>query len=96
VESDVRASVSLARRLPGTSWATRTVASWGWSSARCTGTEPDLPDARAVRRKGFFFAHKRHLVPADAIEEIGETSGVVGLSVERDTLGSFSSSDVKE
>ena len=53
------------------------------------GTEPNLPDALSVRRKGFFFAHRRHLVPAETIEEIDETTGVVGLSVERDALGSF-------
>jgi hypothetical protein len=53
------------------------------------GTEPNLPDALAVRRKGFLFAHKRHLVPAEAIDEIDESTGVVELSVERDTLRSF-------
>jgi hypothetical protein len=53
------------------------------------GTEPDLPDALAVRREGLLFAHKRHLVPAESIEEIDEASGVVELSVERDALGSF-------
>ncbi len=53
------------------------------------GTEPDLPDALSVRRKGLFFAHRRHLVPAETIEEIDQTTGVVELSVERDALGSF-------
>jgi len=53
------------------------------------GTEPDLPDALSVRRKGFLFAHRRHLVPAATIEEIDETAGVVELSVERDALRSF-------
>ena len=53
------------------------------------GTTPDLPDALSVRRKGFFFAHKRHLVPADTIEEIDDATGVVELSVERHALRSF-------
>lgn len=51
------------------------------------GTEPDLPDALAVRRG--FFARRRRLVPAAAIDEIDRSSGVVGLSVERDALRSF-------
>src|SRR5215203_2500410 len=51
------------------------------------GTEPDIPDALSVR-KGFF-ARRRHLVPAAAIELIDGTSGVVGLRVERESLRSF-------
>jgi hypothetical protein len=51
------------------------------------GTAPDVPDALAVR--GGFFAQKRHLVPADAIEEIDGSSGVIGLSVDRDAIRSF-------
>ena len=51
------------------------------------GTQPDLPDALSVRRG--FFGRRRHLVPADAIEQIDGSSGVVGLSVERDALRSF-------
>ena len=51
------------------------------------GTEPDLPDALSVR-KGFF-ARRRRLVPANAIDQIDGTSGVIGLRVERDSLQSF-------
>ena len=51
------------------------------------GTMPDIPDALSVR-KGFF-VRRRRLVPADAIDQIDGTSGVVGLSVERDSLRSF-------
>jgi hypothetical protein len=51
------------------------------------GTEPDLPDALAVRRG--FFARRRRLVPAAAIDQIDGASGVIGLRVERETLRSF-------
>jgi membrane protein YdbS with pleckstrin-like domain len=51
------------------------------------GTEPDIPDALAVR-KGFF-ARRRRVVPATAIEQIDGTSGVIGLRVERESLRSF-------
>lgn len=51
------------------------------------GKEPDLPDALSVRRG--LFGRRRRLVPADAIEQIDGTSGVVGLRVERDSLRSF-------
>jgi hypothetical protein len=51
------------------------------------GTQPDVPDALAVR-KGFF-GRRRRLVPADAIDQIDGTSGVIGLSVEREALRSF-------
>ena len=51
------------------------------------GTEPDIPDALSVR-KGFF-ARRRHVVPAAAIEQIDGTSGVIGLRVERESLRSF-------
>jgi hypothetical protein len=51
------------------------------------GTEPDVPDALAVR-KGFF-ARRRHLVPAAAIDQIDGASGVIGLRVERESLRSF-------
>jgi hypothetical protein len=50
------------------------------------GTQPDVPDALAVR-KGF--VRRRRLVPADAIDQIDRLSGVVGLSVARDSLRSF-------
>jgi hypothetical protein len=51
------------------------------------GTQPDLPDALAVR-KGFF-ARRRSLVPAEAIDQIDGSSCVVGLRVERESLRSF-------
>jgi hypothetical protein len=51
------------------------------------GTEPDLPDALAVRRG--FFARRRRLVPAAAIDQIDGASGVIGLRVERESLHSF-------
>ena len=51
------------------------------------GTEPDLTDALAVRRG--FFARRRRLVPAAAIDQIDGASGVIGLRVERESLRSF-------
>ncbi len=51
------------------------------------GTRPDAPDALAVR-KGFF-ARRRHLVPADAIEQIDGASGVIGLRVDREHIRRF-------
>jgi hypothetical protein len=51
------------------------------------GTEPEVPDALAVR-KGFF-ARRRHLVPVEVVEQIDRLSGVVGLSVGRESLRSF-------
>jgi hypothetical protein len=51
------------------------------------GTKPDIPDALAVR--GGFLFRRRHLVPADAIEQIDGLSGVIGLSVDRDAIRSF-------
>jgi hypothetical protein len=51
------------------------------------GTEPDVPDALAVRSG--FLSRRRRLVPADAIEQIDARSGVVGLSVGRDAVLSF-------
>ena len=51
------------------------------------GTEPDLPDALAVRRG--FFARRRRLVPAAAIDQIDGARGVIGLRVERESLRSF-------
>jgi hypothetical protein len=51
------------------------------------GTEPDLPDALSVRRG--FFARRRRVVPASAIDQIDGASGVIGLLVERESLRSF-------
>ena len=50
------------------------------------GTAPDEPDALAVR-SGMF--SRRRIVPATAIEEIDGASGVIGLSVERDSIRTF-------
>jgi hypothetical protein len=52
------------------------------------GTAPDVPDALAVR-SGFLARRKRRVVPADAIEDIDDASGVIGLRVARDSLKSF-------
>jgi hypothetical protein len=51
------------------------------------GTQPDVPDALAVRTG--WFARKRRLVPADAIDQIDGRSKVIGLSVDRDGLRRF-------
>ena len=51
------------------------------------GTEPEIPDALSVR-KGFF-ARRRQLVPAAVVDQIDRLSGVVGLSVGRESLRSF-------
>jgi hypothetical protein len=51
------------------------------------GTAPDVPDALAVRSG--FLARRRRVVPADAIDEIDDSSRVIELSVERDELQSF-------
>ena len=51
------------------------------------GTAPDVPDALAVRSG--FLARRRRVVPAETIDEIDDAAGVIGLSVERDTLTSF-------
>ena len=52
------------------------------------GTAPDVPDALAVR-SGFLARRKRRVVPADAIEDIDDASGVIGLRVGRESLKSF-------
>jgi hypothetical protein len=51
------------------------------------GTTPDVPDALSVRSG--FLARRRRLVPADAIEEIDGSSGVVGLNVAREAIRAF-------
>jgi hypothetical protein len=51
------------------------------------GTTPDEPDALAVRSG--FFARRRRVVPADAIDQIDGQSRVIGLRVEREGLLSF-------
>jgi membrane protein YdbS with pleckstrin-like domain len=51
------------------------------------GTAPDVPDALSVRSG--FLSRRRKLVPADAIREIDGSSGVVGLSVARESIRAF-------
>jgi hypothetical protein len=51
------------------------------------GTSPDVPDALAVRSG--FLSRRRRLVPADTIEQIDGTSGVIGLTVAREDILSF-------
>jgi len=50
------------------------------------GTEPDMPDALAVRSG---FMRGRRLVPADAIGAIDQTTRVIGLSVVRESIRTF-------
>jgi hypothetical protein len=50
------------------------------------GTAPDAPDALAVR-SGLF--SRRRIVPATVIEEIDGASGVIELSVERESIRTF-------
>ena len=58
----------------------------GHVEAPMYGTQPDVPDALAVR-SGLF--RRRHLVPAESIGAIDETSRVIGLSVERASIRTF-------
>jgi hypothetical protein len=51
------------------------------------GTTPDVPDALAVRSG--FLARRRRVVPADAIDEVDDSSRMIELSVERNQLQSF-------
>ena len=50
------------------------------------GTQPDVPDALAVRSG---FLRGRRLVPAEAIGDIDERSRVIGLSVVRESIRKF-------
>ena len=50
------------------------------------GTAPDEPDALAVR-SGLF--SRRRIVPTTVIEEIDGASGVIELSVERESIRTF-------
>ncbi|HYY64358.1 MAG TPA: hypothetical protein VE688_07080 [Gaiellaceae bacterium] len=52
------------------------------------GTAPDVPDALAVR-SSFLARRRRRVVPADTIRDIDDASGVIGLSVGRDSLKRF-------
>jgi hypothetical protein len=51
------------------------------------GTAPDVPDALAVRSG--WFARKRRLVPAEAIEDIDGGAKVIALRVDREGLRRF-------
>ena len=51
------------------------------------GTAPDTPDALSVRSG--FLAHRRRLVPVEAIDEIDSRTRTIGLSVERESLQAF-------
>ncbi len=51
------------------------------------GTAPDIPDALSVRSG--LFLRRRRLVPADTIDQIDGTSGVIGLRVDRESIRSF-------
>jgi hypothetical protein len=58
----------------------------GHVEAPMYGTQPDVPDALAVRSG---FLRRRHLVPAEAIGAIDEGTRVIGLSVVRDSIPKF-------
>ena len=51
------------------------------------GTAPDAPDALSVRSG--FMARRRRLVPVGTIDQVDGESGVIGLSVERESLHAF-------
>jgi hypothetical protein len=51
------------------------------------GRTPDVPDALSVRSG--FLSLRRRLVPAAAIRQVDPSSGVVGLSVDRETIRFF-------
>ena len=51
------------------------------------GATRDTPDAISVRSG--FLLHRRRLVPAETIQEIDGSSGVVGLNVERESIRAF-------
>jgi hypothetical protein len=51
------------------------------------GRAPDVPDALSVRSG--FLSRRRRLVPAAAIRQVDPSSGVVGLSVDRETIRYF-------
>ena len=50
------------------------------------GTQPDVPDALAVRSG---FLRGRRLVPAEVIGEIDQGTRVIGLSVVRESIAKF-------
>ena len=50
------------------------------------GSQPDFPDALAVRSG---FLRRRRLVPAEAIRAVDGRSGVIGLRLVRESIQSF-------
>jgi hypothetical protein len=52
------------------------------------GTSADVPDALTIRTG--FIARRRHVIPAESIEQIDGTSRVVGLRFERGSLLRYS------
>ena len=51
------------------------------------GTSPEEPDALSVRSG--WLARRRCLVPAESIEQIDDSSRVIGLRVEREAIRTF-------
>jgi hypothetical protein len=51
------------------------------------GTSPEEPDALSVRSG--WLARRRRLVPAESIEQIDDSSRVIGLRVERESIRTF-------
>ena len=51
------------------------------------GTSPETPDALSVRSG--FLARRRHLVPAESIEQIDDGTRVIGLRIDRDAIHTF-------
>lgn len=51
------------------------------------GRAPDMPDALSVRSG--FLSRRRRLVPAEAIQQIDDQSGVIGLRVLRESIRKF-------
>ncbi|MBA2383473.1 MAG: hypothetical protein H0V68_02260 [Actinobacteria bacterium] len=58
----------------------------GHVEAPMYGTQPDVPDALAVRSG---LLRRRRLVPADVIGAIDERTRVIGLSVVRESIRKF-------
>ena len=51
------------------------------------GTAPDVPDALSVR--GGFLSRRRHLVPAETIDEVDGLTNVIKLRVGSDAIRAF-------
>jgi hypothetical protein len=51
------------------------------------GSSPETPDALSVRSG--FLARRRRLVPATSIEQIDDSTKVIGLRVERSSIRTF-------